>query len=111
MSLFWVACNKAEGDTPEIKRSVLVDVLVDIHITDGYLIQAGYQPMKNHDEIIDSYDYVLKKHNISPKQFKNTIKYYSKHLPEYERIYDEVMAKLTAIESQYLYNHTQNDNK
>lgn len=79
-----------------------MEVLFDIHLTDGYLTYSGCRIDRNRDKIESAYGYVLDKHSITPKQFHNTMKYYSKHLAEYEKIYNKVIEKITKYETENL---------
>lgn len=94
------SCNRSEGSRPEIKKDRLTDVLVDIHLTDGYLSYSGARVDRDRERIIDSYSYILKKYDITPRQFHNTMIYYSRHIEEYEQIYNKVIEKLTLYEAE-----------
>ena len=94
------SCSREEGSRPEINKDELVDLLFDIHIADGYLAYTGSRVDRNRDKVEGTYDYVLRKHNITPKQFRNTMKYYSYHVDEYEKLYNKVIEKLTKRETE-----------
>ena len=96
------SCSHKDGNRPEIKKDKLVDVLVDIHLTDGYLSYSGSRIDRNRDRIEGAYGYVLRKYDITPKQFSNTMKYYSNHLSDYEQLYNKVIEKLTKMETENL---------
>lgn len=111
MRYFWLfvvlafalqSCSRDDGARPEINKDELVDVLFDIHIADGYLSYTGSRIDRNRDRIDGVYEYVLRKHNITPKQFSNTMKYYSRHADEYETLYNKVIEKLTKFETENL---------
>ena len=106
MMVFVVAqsCSRDEGARPEIKKNRLVDVLVDIHLTDGYLSYTGSRISRDRDRIEGSYSYVLQKYDITPRQFRNTMIYYSRHIEEYEQIYNKVIEKLTIYEAEAMKN-------
>lgn len=97
-----VSCSHEEGSRPEIKKDKLVDVLVDVHLTDGYLSYSGSRIDRNRDRIEGAYSYVFRKHDITPLQFGNTMKYYSHHIDEYEQLYNKVIEKLTLYETENL---------
>ena len=103
-----LSCSNEDGARPEINKDELVDLLFDIHITDGYLSYTGSRVDRNRDRIQGAYDYVLRKHNVTPKQFNNTMKYYSRHTDEYEKLYNKVIEKLTKFETENL---NSDDNK
>ena len=96
------SCSHKDGNRPEIKKDKLVDVLVDIHLTEGYLSYSGSRIDHNRDRIEGAYGYVLRKYDITPKQFSNTMKYYSNHLGDYEQLYNKVIEKLTKMETENL---------
>jgi len=79
----------------------LVPIFTDLYLTDGLL---SYQPVKNifnaKDSIIN-YIEVIEKHGYTKAQMDNTMKYYFIHNPrKLQKIYDQVLAKLTEIESE-----------
>ena len=96
------SCSREAGSRPEIKKDDLVNLLVDIHIVDGYLIFNGSRIDRDRDRIEGTYGYVLRKHNVTPLQFNNTMKYYSRHIADYEQIYNKVIEKLTLYETESL---------
>jgi len=97
-----LSCTHEEGSRPEIKRDKLVDVLFDIHLVDGYLAYSGTRVDRDRNKIENAYWYVLRKHNVTPRQFDNTMKYYSNHIDDYEKIYNKVIEKLTRYETENL---------
>jgi hypothetical protein len=103
-----LSCSHEDGDRPEIKKDVLINVLFDIHLTDGYLSYSGARIDRDRERIEGAYDYVLRKYNITPKQFSNTMKYYSRHTDDYEKLYNKVIEKLTKYETENL---SSDDNK
>ena len=97
-----LSCSHEEGERPDIKKDILVDVLVDIHLTDGYLSYTGSRIDRDRESIEDAYNFVFQKYNITPKQFDNTMKYYSRHIDEYEKVYNKVIEILTKYETENL---------
>ena len=93
------SCSHKDGARPEIKKDKLVDVLVDIHIVDGYLAYTGSRIERDRDRIEGAYGFVLQKYDITPRQFHNTMIYYSRHMEDYEQLYNKVIEKLTLIEA------------
>ena len=96
------SCSHEDGARPEIKKKELIDLLVDIHLVDGYLAYNGTRIDRERDCIEGVYGYVLSKYNVTPKQFSNTMKYYSRHMADYEQIYNKVIEKLTLYETENL---------
>ena len=96
------SCTHEEGGRPEIGRDQLVDVLFDIHLVDGYLSYSGARIDRDRAKIEGAYGYVLRKHNVTARQFGNTMKYYSYHIDDYEKLYNKVIEKLTRFETENL---------
>ena len=101
-----LSCSHEEGSRPEIKKDKLVDVLVDVHLTEGYLTYSGSHVDRNRDRVEGAYNYVFRKHTITPQQFSNTMKYYSRHVDEYEQLYNKVIERITLYETDNLKNDT-----
>ncbi len=97
-----LSCSHEDGERPEIKKDILVDMLVDIHITDGYLSYTGSRIDRDRESIEGAYNFVFQKYNITHKQFDNTMMYYSRHIDEYEKIYNKVIEILTKYETENL---------
>lgn len=90
--------NKPKG---LINEEDLVNVLVDIHFADAVVSIKGYRVMQDSLTINLLYDDILKKHDISRKQFDQTIQYYSKNVNKYDRIYDQVLEILSKKQKQF----------
>lgn len=95
-----VSCRQQEKVKAEIDRDTFIDLLVDIHLADGYLNTQGYRVDVERGKISEGYSFVLKKHNVTPKQFLATVKYYTKHANQYDEIYNKVIEKLTRLQPQ-----------
>jgi hypothetical protein len=93
--LFLISCNKTD-----ISREKFVDLLVDIHLADGYLSNQGYRIDAERGKINEGYIYILNKHQVTQKQFMNTLKYYSEHTEQYDAIYNQVIEKLTRLQTE-----------
>lgn len=94
-------CSRKPGSRPEIERDKLVDILVDIHMTDAYLAYRGrIGKWPQHDDAESAYVYMLEKYDVTPAQFNNTMKYYGRHIKEYEQIYNKVIERLTKYQTE-----------
>ena len=102
LALALQSCSHEDGARPEISRDKLVDVLFDIHLADGYLAYSGARIDRDREKIEGTYGYILRKHNITPHQFNNTMMYYSRHINEYEKLYNKVIEKVTRYETENL---------
>jgi hypothetical protein len=95
LSLF--SCKKTQkNEMPEKSNDILSieqmsSVLVDVHLIEATLItkQNNGQDVKYYTKYY--YSYLTKKHNITYDQFKYNINYYSSHIKEFEKIYEQVV--------------------
>lgn len=90
--------NKPKG---LLEDEELVNLLVDIHFADAVVSIKGYRVMQDSATINLLYDDIMKKHNVTRKQFDETIQYYSKNVTEYDRIYDQVLEILSKKQKQF----------
>lgn len=95
-SCSWVK-NKEENI---IEEKQFVDLLIDIHLADAVVSNEGYKLINDSVKLDLYYDYVLKKHNISRNKFKQTVIYYTKKPNEYNKIYEQVLEKLSKQEEE-----------
>ncbi|MBR5168864.1 MAG: DUF4296 domain-containing protein [Salinivirgaceae bacterium] len=94
-------CSREPGSRPEIERDKLVDMLIDIHMTDAYLSYQGrFGKWPKHDDAENAYGFILEKYDVTPAQFMNTMKYYGRHIKEYEQIYNKVIERLTKYQTE-----------
>ena len=101
--LVCLSCSEDLGEKPSklITRDRMVEILVDIHLTD-----AAYQTKRYTNETIKKYsesDYyysILKKHGIADSVFEKSLLYYSGKPKEFEKIYTRVINKLTLLEQE-----------
>lgn len=95
------SCSLFKSSDELLPESTLVDVLVDIHMADGILAVKGYNIVRDSSKIELVYNDVMKKHNITQKQFDKTIKYYTKSPREFELVYEQVSEELSKIDSKF----------
>jgi hypothetical protein len=83
-----------------IPEEELVSVMTDIYLSNGLL---GYPPVRNlfiSKDSIENYIDVIVKHGYTKEQMDKTMKYYFiEDTKELEKIYDQVLVRLTEIQS------------
>ena len=114
--LFAAGCNndfESKIDIPEkvnespVPKDKMIDVLVDIHLTDGFLsnvkkkdfdrvIKKRFKVVKTDSIYKSLYGSVFKKNGITQVQFFKALEYYSFHQQEYLNLYDKVIDILNA---------------
>lgn len=88
-----------EGIIPE---NDFVNLLTDIHIADGLMIIPKIRDLYQHRDSIDNYIDVITTYGYTKEQLDKTIRYYFIKKPrKLVKIYDEVLARLSEMESLY----------
>lgn len=88
-------------DSDIMEREMFIDVLVDVHFADAIISEKGFRITNDSLRISRYYDDIMKKHNISRKQFDRTIDFYTKNSEDYKRVYDEVIKNLTRMQDEF----------
>jgi uncharacterized lipoprotein NlpE involved in copper resistance len=91
-----VGCNK---DRKIIPRDEMVPILVRIHLMDGTAQIAQYNPEINIPDTMDVYKLVLEDYGYTRAQFDSSLQYYSRDLKKFDRIYQQVLARLNKMET------------
>lgn len=93
-SLSFTQCTKKE-ETPigVIDKDTLVNVLYDIHLTNGISNNRHDLSLKYKNLNPDLYRAVLNKYNIADTTLENSLKYYMINIEQLESIYDKVINK------------------
>lgn len=97
--LMLTAFTACKDDSGKIPREEFIPLLVDIHLLDGAIKQAKYRKSIRVPDSIEVYDYVLSKRGYTRSQFDSTLTYYSRNPREFERVYQEVLARLNRMET------------
>ena len=92
------ACKEKETITGKafMKREVLVDVLVDIHLADGVTNDRKFNRKFDADSI-DVLSPILEKHQVSREMFDTTLKVYSRYPEIFDQVYNDVLIKLNVM--------------
>jgi hypothetical protein len=94
--------DKSQVPKPDdlIVRDTLIHLLAEIE-----LIESAIRDKQNLGHEIDDlneafYATVFKKYNVSREQFNRSMDYYKQNLEEMDDIYEDVISRLSVIESQ-----------
>jgi hypothetical protein len=83
-----------------IPEKELVSILTDVHIADGLLTLPKIHSWFSSLDSVSSYYYIIEKHGYSKETMDKTMKYYFIKKPKkLIEIYDEVLGKLSEMES------------
>jgi hypothetical protein len=79
----------------------MVDILVDIHLTEASLIVANDSIARLNDtlQLRIRFAQVFVKHDVTPDDFNSSLTYYLEHIEDLDKIYKEVIKKLTELEA------------
>ncbi len=97
LTVMFACQNKKELQIPEniLKKEEIIPVIIDMHIADATLISQQLDNKETRFKGENYYEMVFQKHNITRKQFDESIAFYARHPDFYEKIYDDVIAKLS----------------
>jgi hypothetical protein len=95
--LIWMSCGTTDSHDGVLSEAKFEDMIYEMHMTDAILMNRGLR-----DDLlqtIDSsyYNYVFKKMDVSPKEFSTSVNYYTEHPKQFQRVYANVLTRITAI--------------
>lgn len=103
IALFASSCNSIINSRPTgtLSEKQMIDVLVDIQLTEATLTIANDSIVRLNDTTQLRYRFaeVFRKHNTDPDDFNASLDYYLKHIDELDKIYVEVINRLTELEA------------
>lgn len=94
------ACKEAEA--PHLPREKMLAVMTDIHLAEVYSTMVNDTSHKTVNKNMDSLAYyyksVLKHHNVTVDEFRNSLNWYAKNPQELDSVYINVMAEISTLE-------------
>lgn len=88
-----LGCWERQKNEDILSKSDFVQILVDMHYTDGVLFATKLSERMD-KEHLSMYNWVFVKNNITREEFDNTVLYYANHPDEYIEIYKKVLKTL-----------------
>lgn len=84
--------NNKSDSKDILSNEQMIPILVDIHFIEAalFLKQNNGKDVKYYTKYY--YDFLISKYHITYEQFKANINYYSSHLSEFDKIYEQVVA-------------------
>jgi hypothetical protein len=100
--LLSAGCKKKESKVPNgvLGKEQMVKVMLDVNLTEAAF---RIHPPFNSKDTIDInvyYEKIFKKYKITKQQFNKSLDYYTKHPDKFGDIYDEVINRLSRIQSE-----------
>jgi hypothetical protein len=103
LSILLASCNSIWSAKPvgTLSESEMSDLLVDIHLTEATLRIANDSISRLNDTIgiRNRFAQVFIKHDVDPDDFNKSLNYYIEHIEDLDKIYVEVIARLTSLEA------------
>jgi hypothetical protein len=101
-----ISCNSILKSKPSgtLSEKEMVDLLVDIHLTEATLSITDQSEARSFDttNMRIRFAQVFRKHDVMPDDFKASLDYYLVHIEELDKIYVEVINRLTVMEANLL---------
>lgn len=94
-----MACDNKQEKRPTISEKQLVDILVDVHLTDASLSSKNIYTRRGNYLPSYYYNSIYEKYGISPTQFDSCINYYGRHSQRFNQLYDQVIDSLNRLET------------
>ncbi len=103
LAIFSVSCNSLLKSTPSglLSESKMTDVLVDMHLTEATLRAANDSISRLNDttDLRIRFSEVFRKNDVTPDEFNVSLNYYLEQIDVLDKIYSEVIIRLTEIEA------------
>lgn len=96
--LFTCACD-SKPTCHNINEQQLLEMLVDIHLTDGALAEKNIYSRKDKHLPSFYYNSIYEKHGISQAQFDSCISLYAQNSQLLNQLYDKVIDSLNRMET------------
>ena len=95
-----VSCDSG-NKTPDyvIPYDDMVNIIIDIHLTDGLLTQNNVRRNLAKKDSLNYYDAILNNFGYTRADFDTSVHFYSKNIDEYDKIYEEVLNRLNEMET------------
>lgn len=81
-----------------ISKDSLISVIVDMHLGDAILMEPSFQAKQMVINKPEYYSAILQKHSLTKENFQKSLDYYSQDPEGFEKIYDNVIEKLTQLQ-------------
>jgi len=98
-----VSCDEPVYEKPEnlVKEKQMIDMLIDIHLADATFVEMRMDSMVRKSSSTDFFYSVLEKYQIPDSIFEKSFVYYASNPKKFEKMYREVMNRLSVMEQQF----------
>jgi hypothetical protein len=96
---FLTACNFQKTPEYVIPKDKMIDIIVDIHMTDAMITIADVRKGIMEEYSNNVYDQIFAQYGYSRNDFDTSVYYYSFNINQYDEIYKEVLNVLSEREA------------
>lgn len=99
----FVSCDKPVIEKPRhlVKEKQMINMLVDIHLAEATFNQMRYDSIVRNSSSVNFYYSVLQKYEVPDSVFERSFVYYASNPKNFEKMYREVMNKLSETEQEF----------
>jgi peptide subunit release factor RF-3 len=103
LAIALVACDKPVVPKPDhlIKEKQMIDMLVDVHLAEATFNKFRYDSAMRDNSSANFYASVLDKYEVPDTIFEQSYVYYASMPKKFEKMYREVMNKLSEKEQEF----------
>jgi len=101
IAVVMISCNHKKT-TPEhvIPKNEMVEIILDIHLTDGLFTVSNVRRDLTKKDSINYYNEIFHNYGYTRADFDTSVYYYSKNINEYDKIYEEVLNRLNEMDTE-----------
>jgi len=104
-----ISCNNDKSRL--LQKEKFVEVLIEYHLVDGIAQTQMLGSAVPPNDSVALMDSILMLKKIDKKIFQNTLSYYSQHLKEFSKVYDDVLSQISQRETKNLEEETKANSK
>ncbi len=99
----FVACDKLPVEKPDnlIKEKKMINMMVDLHIAEATFNHMRYDSIVKNSSSANFYYSILEKYEVQDSVFEKSFVFYASSPKNFEKMYRQVMNKLSVIEQNY----------
>jgi len=103
LSLLAASCSSLMSSKPAgtLSEEEMIEILVDIHLTEATL-RVGNDSvarLKDTTELRTRFAEAFRKNKVEPDDFNQSLNYYLEHIEQLDKIYTEVISRLSEMEA------------
>lgn len=90
------ACRHDPFPSNAVPETKFIDIMVDVHIAEA-IYRDRFRQKNDSLQSVPLYLSVLEKHGVNEEQIAKTTAYYTRHPKEYDKVYAEIISKISLM--------------